>query len=73
MPLAFTQEDFLVCYPLVISLKSQTTVNTQGILTVEPITLGLAYNEFGYYEHPSTTSRFVCVKIIDSNVKKVGY
>ena len=31
-------------------------------------TLGPAYNEFGYYEHPPTTSRFLCIKIIDSNV-----
>ena len=28
-------------------------------------TLGPAYNEFGYYEHP-----LLCIKIIDSNVKK---
>ena len=36
-------------------------------------TLGPTYNEFGYCEHPATTSRFLCIKIIDSNVKKFGY
>ena len=36
-------------------------------------TLGPAYNEFGYYEHPPTMSRFLCIKIIDSNDKKFGY
>ena len=34
-------------------------------------TLGPAYNKFGYYEHPPTMSRFLCIKTIDSNVKKV--
>ena len=29
------------------------------------LTLGLAYNEFGYREHPATTSKFLCIKIID--------
>ena len=38
-----------------------------------PITLGPAYNEFGYNEHPPTTSRFLCIKIIGNNVKKFGY
>ena len=37
------------------------------------VTLGPAYNEFGYNEHPPTTSRFLCIKIIESNVKKFGY
>ena len=35
--------------------------------------LGPAYNEFCYNEHPAITSRFVCIKITDSNVKKFGY
>ena len=35
--------------------------------------LGPAYNEFGYNEHPSTMSRFLCIKIIDCNIKKFGY
>ena len=35
--------------------------------------LGPAYNEIGYYEHPPTTSKFLSIKIIDSNVKKIGY
>ena len=29
---------------------------------VELRTLGPAYNEFGYYEHPVITSRFFCQK-----------
>ena len=37
------------------------------------ITLGPAYNEFGYNEHPAITSRFLCTILIDSNVKKSGY
>ena len=32
------------------------------------ITLGPAYNEFGYNEHPVSTSKFLCIKIIDCNV-----
>ena len=38
-----------------------------------PSILGHAYNQFGYNEHPATTSRFLCVKIIDCNVKKFDY
>ena len=38
-----------------------------------PITLGPAYNEFGYNELLATMSRCHCIKIIDSNVKKFGY
>ena len=37
------------------------------------IALSPAYNEFGYNEHSATTSRFLCNKIIDSNVRKFGY
>ena len=33
-----------------------------------PLTYG-----FGYNEHLPTTSRFLCIKIIDNNVKKFGY
>ena len=36
-----------------------------------PLTLGLAYSEFGYNGHPATTSRFLCIKLADSNVTKV--
>ena len=35
-------------------------------------TLGFAYNEFGYNEHPAITSRFLCMKIVECNVKKFG-
>ena len=31
------------------------------------------YVEFGYNEHPSTTSRFLYIKIIDYNVERFGY
>ena len=31
-------------------------------------TLGTAYNELGYNEHPATTSRFLCIKITACNV-----
>ena len=30
-------------------------------------------SEFGYNEHSAITSRFLCIRIIDSNVKKFGY
>ena len=36
-------------------------------------TLGSAYNEFGYNEHPATASRFLCTIIFDSNTKMFGY
>ena len=36
-------------------------------------TLSPAYNEFGYNVHPAVTSKFLCIKIIDCNVKKFGY
>ena len=36
------------------------------------ITLGPAYNEFGY-KHKAVTSRYLRIKIIDSNVEKFGY
>ena len=32
-------------------------------------TMGPAYNEFGYNDQPSVTSRFLCVKFIDCNVQ----
>ena len=31
------------------------------------------YNEFGYNEHLAITSRFLCINIIDCNVKKFAY
>ena len=36
-------------------------------------TLGPAYTEFGYNDHPAKTSIFLCTILIDSNVKKFGY
>ena len=35
-------------------------------------TLGPAY-EFGYNEHSAITNSFLCIRLIDSNVKKFGY
>ena len=35
--------------------------------------LGLAYNVFRNNENLVITSRFLCTKIIDSDVKKFGY
>ena len=36
-------------------------------------TLGPAYHKFAYNEDPSTTSLFLCIKIITSNIKTFGY
>ena len=38
-------------------------------------TLGPAYNEYGYYEHPATMSRFLCTNFLPltAMVKKFGY
>ena len=33
-------------------------------------TVGPAYDQFGYKEHPATISRFLCIKIINCNVEK---
>ena len=44
-----------------------------GPFPVFSSTLGPAYNEFSYNKHPAVTSRFLCIKIIDCNVKKFGY
>ena len=38
-----------------------------------PFTLGPAYNEFGYNGHPSTTSRFLWIELIGSNVTKFRF
>ena len=35
-------------------------------------TLGPVHKEFGCNEHPAITSRFLCIKIMDCNVKKFG-
>ena len=35
--------------------------------------MGLAYNEFGWNEHPNTTNKRFCNKFIDTSVKKFGY
>ena len=36
-------------------------------------TMGTAYNEFGYNQYPAIMSRFLCIKIIDCNVKHFSY
>ena len=46
---------------------------TRKTHTLFSFTLDPAYNEFGYNEHSAITSRFLCIKIIDCNVKKFGY
>ena len=43
------------------------------IVLKQGYTLSPAYNEFGYSEHAVTTSRLLYVKVIDNNVKKLGY
>ena len=40
-----------------------------GVLCSVQDTLGPAYNEFGYNEHQATKNRFLCISIIDCNVK----
>ena len=37
------------------------------------ITLGPAYNEFGYNEHWAVMNRSLCLQTIASNVKKFSY
>ena len=68
---------FLEPYKVFVVVYKGTFTPSQCILREVPKywrnTLGPAYNEFGYYEHPPTRSRFLCIKIIDSNVKKFGY
>ena len=53
------------------------TYNTRGIgnafTYLDQYTLGPAYNEFGYNEHLVVEIRFLCIKLIDCNVKKFGY
>ena len=44
------------------------------MVQISPLnTLGPAYNEFSYNEHPAITNRFHCIKIVDCNVKKFDY
>ena len=44
-----------------------------NVLITYLIIVGPAYNEFCYNEHTALTSRFLCIKIIDCNVKKFSY
>ena len=48
------------------SSRMKTTMKIESIL-------GPAYNEFDYNEYPAITSRFLCMNIIDCNVRKLGY
>ena len=53
-------------------------LDTDVIVKMEIVqvhTLGPAYNEYGYYEHPVTTSNFLCTKFspLTSMLKKSGY
>ena len=38
---------------------------------MKQFTLGPGFNEFAYNEHPATTRILFCIKIIDSNVKRL--
>ena len=38
-----------------------------------PLYMGPVYNEFGYKEHLATASIILCIEIVDSNVKTLGY
>ena len=49
------------------------TVSTKPRVRWTTTTLGPAYNELGYSEHPAVTSRFLCAIFIDASGKKVGY
>ena len=53
--------------------KDQRKVQTQMLsvnkVLAEYCTLGPAYNEFGYNQHPAVASRCLCIKVIDCNVK----
>ena len=48
-------------------LPSRYTIHLPSMYTYHPSTLGPAYNEFGYYEHPSISSNFF-VLLIEINV-----
>ena len=58
--------------------EKQLTLQWRGVIwpfirvTIQR-TLGPAYNEFGYNEQPSVMSRFLWIKLIDCNVRKLSY
>ena len=54
-------------------LKSAPGVQVIYLFRLRGDTLGPAYNEFSYNEHPIIASRFLYIKLIDCNVKKFGY
>ena len=53
--------------------REQKMIYHCNLMEMSNVTLGSVYNEFGYNEHPAITSRFLCIKIIDCNVKKFAY
>ena len=55
------------------SLQVPTNCNNDNDTVANLSTLGLAYKEFEYKQHPAVTSIFLCIKIIDRSVKKFGY
>ena len=70
----------LMCYVVRIIIlvrnKSQTLITFSNCFPTWKLnTLGPAYNEYGYYEHPVTTSNFLCTKFspLTSMLKKSGY
>ena len=55
------------------SIKSYFTAGAHLDSILVSFTLGPAYNEFIYNEHPAITSSFLCIIVIDNNVKKFGF
>ena len=45
-----------------VSKIQHSSIVGMGIQTEIECTLGPAYNEYGYYKHPVTTSKFLCIK-----------
>ena len=62
---------FLYNYQKISETEPRNARFPNATLDPKVITLGPAYNEFGYNEHPAITSRFLCTILIDSNVKRV--
>ena len=50
-------------------LSKQPKASRLTVVLDTAITLDPAYNEFGYNEHPAVMNRYLCIKIIDCNIK----
>ena len=63
--------DLFIC---VVIRHVQSNPNKRPSCTASnSFTMGPAYKKFGYSEHPAITSIFLCINIIDCNVKKFAY